>query len=308
MHRNLFLLTLLIAATALSGAAWADGPAEGAAHIDTEDGDAPEQAGEQGQAEAIAGRRYRRTRKRVRTRRTRRRVVRRVYRPRRRRHVVVVTHQRRPRRFVRRETHIVRRHHERHVVSQRQQRSGLSAGIRFLALSLGDTSLRTETFQGATLAGLGGYIRGKFHEHVGIELSLDILGSDEATYQQISLPIMGAITGHIFPDAIFDVYGLAGAGMVFDEITYFSRDGAIYEESYSQLAGQLGAGLEANFGSFQLTSDVRWLMLQPRPERDPGLRAVVPLTDPKEGAESKLAEPDGVNHAVQFMIGLGGSF
>ena len=82
---------------------------------------------------------------------------------------------------------------------------------------------------------------------------------------------------HVFPDFVVDLYGVAGAGVLFNNLKFQSPTGYSYTEDFIQWAGQLGAGIEVNLGALQLTTDVRWLFMEPRPEREGDKRTVVPL-------------------------------
>ena len=70
-----------------------------------------------------------------------------------------------------------------------------------------------------------------------------------------------------------------------------------------QAAGQFGGGVELNLGALELTTDIRYLLLQARPDRDDAIRAVVPLSETTSSADS-----DSVAHALQFLLGIGGNF
>ena len=191
------------------------------------------------------------------------------------------------------------------VYARPRQRVGMSAGVRLSLLSLSDTRLAYDTFEGATLAGLGFYLRGRIAPFIGVELSTDLLGAEEVGYQQLTIPVMASLMVHIFPDSPVDVYGLGGLGLHFSAFEHYTGDGRTYDEAYTQFAGQLGAGLEFNFGGFQLTTEMRWLFMESRPEESAFSKTVTPVdvdiaTTP-EGS-------DDVTHALQFMVGLGGNF
>jgi len=201
--------------------------------------------------------------------------------------------------------------HRHHVaqpqVSRPHRNADISVGLRFTALSLGNTDLRYETFEGASMGGVGGYLRGKIDSNWGIEISADAMGNASDEYDQVTVPVMGALMGHLFPGSPVDVYGLAGGGVLFTSIDYqpmaLGGRRRIYSESYMQAAGQFGGGVELNLGALELTTDIRYLLLQARPDRDDAIRAVVPLSETTSSADS-----DSVAHALQFLLGIGGNF
>ena len=206
-------------------------------------------------------------------------------------------------------------HHHRHkttIITTKKEPLDLtpdhvfSVGMRFGLIAMDDTSLSHETFEGAELGGVGGYIRGKFHDHMGLEFTVDIFGTDQDDYEQLSVPIMAGFMGHLFPDFILDLYGVAGGGIFFNSVKYQSPTGFSYSEDFTQWTGQLGAGLEVNLGALQLTSDVRWLFMESRPERPDDKRTVVPLK--VSGESTSSGESDEITHALFVMVGIGGNF
>jgi hypothetical protein len=228
-----------------------------------------------------------------------RRIYRRYYQPA-PQHVVVVQ----------RPTTTVVTHHRSDppIYARPPQRAGIAVGLRFAALSLGDTSLKYETFEGANLIGVGGYLRGMFDPHFGLEVAVDILGANEPSYSQFAVPVMAGFVVRLLPDSLINAYGVMGGGVIFNNIEYYDGTNrrAGVDESFIQLAGQLGAGVEVNLGHLQLTADLRWLFLQARPERDARIRATAPLEDTTTTANTRGLT--SVTHALQFNLGVGGSF
>jgi opacity protein-like surface antigen len=195
------------------------------------------------------------------------------------------------------------------IYARAPQRTGVAVGLRFATLSLGDTTLQYETFEGASLLGIGGYIRGMFDPHLGIELGVDVLGADERAYSQFTVPVMAGLFVSLFPDSFVNAYGIAGGGVIFNNIEYYgaANGRAGVDESYVQFAGQLGAGVELNIGNLQVSADLRWLFLQARPERDGTVRAAVPLAD-TQATTANTQSLSSVTNALQFNIGVGGAF
>jgi hypothetical protein len=232
------------------------------------------------------------------TRRVYRRVYTRYYAP--PQHVVVVQ----------RPTTIVTHSSDPPIYARPPQRAGISAGLRFSTVSLGDTSLQYETFEGATLVGVGGYLRGMFDPHWGLEIGVDILGADETAYSQFAVPVMAGLVASLFPDSFVNVYGIAGGGLIFNNIEYYGGNVGSpgVDESFIQLTGQLGAGVELNVGPFQITSDLRWLFMQARPERDLNTLRAAPLPTTQTVAAAPSSNISDVTNALQFTLGLGGSF
>ena len=165
-----------------------------------------------------------------------------------------------------------------------------------------DTALSVETFEGATLAGIGGYLRAKVDKNWGIEVSADVLGASESAYDQVTLPVMVGLMAHLFPDSTLDIYGIAGGGILFTEIDYTrTASNQASRESYTQGAAQLGGGLEIDLGALELIGDIRWLIIQSRPERDQSIRDAAPLDNVDQ-------DSDDFTNALQFTLGLGGNF
>lgn len=193
------------------------------------------------------------------------------------------------------------------VLALGPRESKVSAGLRFTAVSLGDTGLGNETFHGATLGGIGGYIRARFLSHLGMEFSADVMGNFDGEYDQLTIPVLVGVTGHLFPESTLDVYGIIGGGVLINSIDYQGSEVSgggttrrTFSESFLQLAGHVGGGIEIDIGALELTTDLRYMLLQARPERSAELQAAVPM----EGGGSS----DSVTHGLQFMLGIGGNF
>ena len=75
-------------------------------------------------------------------------------------------------------------------------------------------------------------------------------------------------------------------------------------ESFTQFAGQLGAGTEIDLGPLELIADIRWLFMQARPERAADIRAAAPLATQSTDASSS----DELINGLQLTVGVGGNF
>ena len=197
---------------------------------------------------------------------------------------------------------------------------GASATFHFTAMSVGDTDLAFETVQGAELLGAGGAIRFDLDSNWMLEVGLDVLVAEENGIEQISAPITLSAIAHLFPDSVFDPYALAGLGIVLTEYD----DPAYSEvEQYSQFMGHLGGGVEINLGNILITSDIRFLMLQARPDRNSvvdgfgntesvssavTVRGEEPTTTAASNPTSGYADADAMNTGLQFMVGAGWRF
>ena len=197
---------------------------------------------------------------------------------------------------------------------------GASVNFHFSAMSLGDTDLAFETIQGASLMGAGGAIRFDLDDHWMVEVGIDVLGAEENGIEQLSAPITLSAMAHLFPDSVFDPYAIAGLGIILTEYD----DPAYSEvEQYSQFMGHLGGGLEINLGSIVVTSDIRFLMLQARPDRNSvvdgfgntesvssavTVRGEEPPDSTGSAPTTGSGEADAMNTGLQFMVGAGWRF
>ena len=198
---------------------------------------------------------------------------------------------------------------------------GASATFHFSAMSLGDTDLAFETIQGADLMGAGGAIRFDLDDNWMIEVGVDVLMAEENGIEQISAPITLSAMAHLFPNSVFDPYAIAGLGII---LTEYDDPSYSEVEQYSQFMGHLGGGLEINLGSIVLTSDLRFLMLQARPDRNAvvdgfgntdsvssavSVRGEEPTTSSANTTPSSSSEDaDAMNTGLQFMVGAGWRF
>ena len=179
--------------------------------------------------------------------------------------------------------------------------SGLDSSfvVRFSGISKGDTELSTSTFDGPGLSGLGLQFRFPFDNNWSIELAGDVMVADEDKYEMITIPLSASILGHLFPDNLIDVYGIVGGGIHLSNIDYSRKT---FSESYKQWEGHIGVGVELDLGGLVLTSDLRFIALESRPEfEDPSCYGPVAVGDSN-------SETDSWTEGVQFTVGAGWSF
>lgn len=124
-----------------------------------------------------------------------------------------------------------------------ETRDLLGVGVHVTGASLAGEKVGISTAENPAMGGLGLQLRGRFSDDLGLELSADFLeGSDaEGNLTQSTIPVMAALTWHILPNMRFQPYLLAGAGVHFTRLEYFGGD---YNIDITELAGQLGGGLE----------------------------------------------------------------
>lgn len=205
------------------------------------------------------------------------------------------------------------------VVIEEEGRPSVALVARFAGMNQSDTDISFDTITGMGLLGVGAGLRFDIDRHWMIELGADIMArEDEYGIKQWSIPLTVSIMAHIFPDSIIDPYALAGLGAVINE---YDDPNYMTTESYTQFEGHLGFGADVNLGRrFFLTTDMRFLFLQARPDReystsvagldDGGVTirdgaAVDPSTD---YVVEPNTEPDAVTTAFQFNIGAGWRF
>jgi hypothetical protein len=188
---------------------------------------------------------------------------------------------------------------------------GASFNFHVMGLNESDTDLAFETIQGADLFGLGGALRLDVDSHWMVELGLDILASEEDGVEQITMPLTLSLMAHLFPDSTIDPYGVAGVGVIFNEV----HDPSYGIDQYSQLEGHLGAGVEINLGEIVVTTDLRFLTMGARPNRDlfddtfdNSGRPTIQEDDDAEDPLLQNTDPDQWSSAVQFMVGAGWRF
>jgi hypothetical protein len=190
---------------------------------------------------------------------------------------------------------------------------GASFLVHFLGVNESDTDLAFQTIEGATLFGANGALRFDVDTHWMLEAALGILGSESrAGVRHLQLPLSLSAIAHLFPGSIVDPYGVAGLSVIFNEY-----DDPAYAdiEQYTQFAGHLGFGTEINLGeSFLISADLRFLFMNPRPERDSQLALGSDGVSVRDGTGASAptvvnnSNPDRLQTALQFQIGAGWRF
>ncbi|MFO0746145.1 MAG: outer membrane beta-barrel protein [Myxococcota bacterium] len=129
------------------------------------------------------------------------------------------------------------------VKREPESRDLLGVGVHITGASLSGEKVGISTAENPAMGGFGLQLRGRFTDDLGIELSADFLtGSDkDGDLSQSTIPVMAALTWHLMPNMRFQPYLLAGAGVHFTRLEYFGGD---YNIDITELAGQLGGGLE----------------------------------------------------------------
>ena len=122
-------------------------------------------------------------------------------------------------------------------------RDFLAVGVHVLGGAAEGLTVGLSTAENPAMGGLGVHLRGRFSDDFGLELSADFLSgsADSGDLTQNTIPVMAALTWHILPTSRFQPYLLAGAGVHFTRLEYFGGD---YNIDITELAGQLGGGLE----------------------------------------------------------------
>ncbi|MBN1947184.1 MAG: hypothetical protein JW797_16050 [Bradymonadales bacterium] len=195
---------------------------------------------------------------------------------------------------------------------------GASIQFRLGGMSGSDTQLSTEQIEGPNLIGFGAACRIGLHRYWMLELGLDVLAGSENGLEQVTVPLTASAIAHFLPQAVVDPYAIAGLGVMFTEM-----DDPSYSqiEQYVQMSGHLGGGLQIQMGALLLTGDVRFLIMQARPERQytstieqAQEEEFIPTVRDGSGSIDTTLPPaqqydrDEVNLGVQFFMGLGWQF
>jgi hypothetical protein len=181
----------------------------------------------------------------------------------------------------------------------------LGLGVRVSGIAVSGEKLGLSDGENSAMGGIGLQFRSRFGRNLGIELSADILKGGKESFDQRTIPVMGALTYHFLPSSRIQPYLLAGAGVQFTRLSYL--DGR-YTYNMTEIAGQLGAGLEVWLGKrVSLQADVRgqtiFKNLDTHAEiRTDCLRQVGGLTGFCDGINA--ADPnDKMNIGLQFQLG-----
>ena len=192
---------------------------------------------------------------------------------------------------------------------------GASFTLRFVGQNQSDADLAVETIRGATLLGAGGAIRFDLDNHWMIELALDVMAAENADgIKQLAVPASISVLAHLFPDSVIDPYGVAGLGIIWNEV---DDPNLGIVEDYTQFEGHVGGGAELNLGrQFLITADLRAIFMQARPDRAffvdsaTGGGGVTVRNEAEAAADPAFynEDPDRIQTGLQFLVGAGWRF
>lgn len=123
------------------------------------------------------------------------------------------------------------------------ERDFLGVGIHLLGATVEGQKVGLSTAENPSMGGFGIQLRGRFSDSFGIELSADFLSgtADSNDLEQTTVPLMAGLTWHPMPTSRLQPYVIAGVGVHMTRLEYFGGD---YNIDLTELAGQLGGGLE----------------------------------------------------------------
>jgi hypothetical protein len=132
-------------------------------------------------------------------------------------------------------------------------------GVRFTAL--GVTSQQVFG-QDVNLMGGGLMMRFRSQGRFGFELGMDVLRADlsNSAFVRTSYPFTVSPMFYIFenrPENHFNIYGLAGFGLMADDVSLYKGSNQERNQQFWEVMGQAGAGIELRFTHFALFSDIR---------------------------------------------------
>ncbi len=140
----------------------------------------------------------------------------------------------------------------------KEERDFLGIGIRVGGSTVEGEKVGISTAENPSMGGLGFYLRGRFDESWGLELSADFYtgSADNMELEQSTIPLMAGLTWHILPTSRLQPYVIVGAGVHFTRLEYFGGD---YNIDLSEFAGQLGGGIEFFITeNLALNADIRF--------------------------------------------------
>jgi hypothetical protein len=141
---------------------------------------------------------------------------------------------------------VIRRRRQEVAVSQpakraKKERALLGLGLRISGATLDGEKIGLSSAENPTMGGIGLQLRTRFGKSLGMEFSAEILSGEGDEFEQRTIPVMASLTYHLFPRSRIQPYVLAGAGLHFTRLSYL---GGKYNIDSTELAGQLGAGVE----------------------------------------------------------------
>lgn len=186
---------------------------------------------------------------------------------------------------------------------KRRSHRGYSLALRATSLNYGSTQLDRGTLEGDSIAGFGLALRRDLDKHWGVEFALDLAGGQDDLRQIAVTPMSVSLFARLFPESMLDIYGLGGVN-----VTHTIIDNAqLADESFIQLGAHLGVGAEVKLGHFLLTTDVRYLFLQPRPDPTPtrnvSEQGLTAEDDTPQQPPPRVTED--WNDGIQVSLGLG---
>jgi hypothetical protein len=132
-------------------------------------------------------------------------------------------------------------------------------GVRFSSLGV---SSQQVFGQDVNLMGGGLMARFRSQGRFGFEIGMDVLRADisNSAFVRTSYPFTVAPMFYIFenrPENHFNLYGLAGFGLMADDISLYKGTSQERNQQFWEVMGQAGAGIELRFTHFALFSDIR---------------------------------------------------
>lgn len=192
------------------------------------------------------------------------------------------------------------------VVRAEPEEQRLAIGVRVTGAGVEGAKAGLSDEENGAMGGIGIQLRSRLDEHLGIELSIDALGTSGEDFEQQTIPIMASLTYHLFPESRLQPYALAGAGVQFTSLDYL---GGQYAIETTELAGQIGAGLELFLTrDLSINADIRAqsvfknLDSQAKIQED-CLQSIGGMSGFCDGIHE--ADPnDKINLGAQFSLGL----
>ncbi len=148
--------------------------------------------------------------------------------------------------------------YEKPAPPEKEERDFLGIGIRVGGSTVEGEKVGISTAENPSMGGLGFYLRGRFDESWGLELSADFYSgsADNMELEQSTIPLMAGLTWHILPTSRLQPYVIVGAGVHFTRLEYFGGD---YNIDLTEFAGQLGGGIEFFITeNLALNADIRF--------------------------------------------------
>jgi opacity protein-like surface antigen len=186
-----------------------------------------------------------------------------------------------------------------------EDQSSASINVHLSSMSLGQTALSFDNIESTSLLGVGAGLRFDIDENWMIEVGLDLLASEREGVEQVSVPLTVSAIAHLFPNNVVDPYAIAGLGLMFTEYDDPQYDTV---EQYSQFLGHIGGGIEINADPIVITSDIRFQMLQARPDRPSIFDNAFEEEALASGPSYESQTVDAMNSGIQLNLGLGWRF